>query len=116
MAITKAGLAAAELRKLADALDKEPELEVPQPSINFYCWFTPKAKQYFLDLARVLPRPLAKVYRDDSIQIEYNADALSVYAMIERNALCVLKSPAIPAQWECEPVLSQAQEDSLTQV
>ena len=59
----KANEVARELRMLADALDVNPMLEIVHPSI----YFNHGAKKgTFVDLAKILPRPLRKrVGRDD---------------------------------------------------
>ena len=55
-----------ELRKLADALDKEPKTEVAQPLFSFIN----NTKEKFMASARLLPRPLAKVIQQDFVALE----------------------------------------------
>lgn len=51
--MTTAGAVAQELRKLADALDKEPELEIFPPEIDFKTKYGgERKKEFFLALAR----------------------------------------------------------------
>jgi|GEM_PF-3526593 len=108
-----AGNVANELRKLADALDREPEQELPQARVEFYCkYMGEKGKPMFLALARLLPRPLAKgpkKYDESAIDVSFSSEALQVYACIERNKVCKLVEPSrtIPAVYECEPLLSE---------
>ena len=54
--ITTAGAVATELRRVADALDKEPEAEVVRP----LCFFYPEDKAGMENLVRLLPHPLDK--------------------------------------------------------
>jgi hypothetical protein len=112
----KAGEVAAELRRIADALDKEPEAEVKRP----LCFFYPDSKEEFLTLARILPHPLEKLYgAADDLYAKYTLDGKSpsvwLRAEIERSKICTLISPAIPAKYECEPLLSQEEEDALAE-
>ena len=111
MAIT-AGMVALELRRIADALVKEPEAEVTRPSLWFWCWSN---KDEFLNLVRLLPRPLTKDYTDDSELImrgEY--EAIDFQCRINRSAVCTLIEPAKPAVYNCEPLLSDEEEAALT--
>lgn len=59
----KAADIAIELRKLADRLDSNPEAELVAPTIYFthaYLAASFNAKNLFLALAKLLPRPLKK--------------------------------------------------------
>ena len=53
----KASEVAAELRRVAGALEQEPEAELMRPSLGFFSW---DQKEQFLNAVRLLPRPLAK--------------------------------------------------------
>ena len=63
----KASELATKLRKLADALDKAPDAE-----INPYVSISPRNddKETFLELAKVLPRPLTKKIRHEGTSYE----------------------------------------------
>lgn len=108
-----AGMVAAELRKLADGLDKEPEAEVIEPSIYFSCSYSRQPKEFFLNLAKLLPRPLKKIFNDTEIRLEYSSPALSVSAYTKRSVLCTLLEPAKPAVFKCDPILSPEEEAQL---
>jgi hypothetical protein len=116
---------AQELRKLADALDREPEQELFVPEISFSCKYKyPSmgliAKDVFLALARILPRPLAKgtqSFDDDAMELRYSSDALIITTAIERSKVCriIERERTIPAVYECEPLLSEAEDATLTE-
>ena len=120
----KASEVAQELRKLADALDKEPDTSIS----NVYCGISLKSKESFLSVARVLPRPLwkdlsATEYVLDNRQhkpdgsLDFGAawPAIHIRAQVDRSLVCRLVKPAIPAKYECDPLLSQEEEASLTE-
>lgn len=104
---------AAELRKLADALDKEPKTDIRRPTI----WFHHEDKQQFLNLARLMPRPFTKtVWTPGSIpaiRLTHTAEHADIEAVIDQRKMCRLIRPAVPAEYECEPLLSQEEEDAL---
>lgn len=108
----KAGLVAAELRKLADALDVQSEAEIEKPMIHFYGY----DKNSFLALARMLPRPLKKFVRDPEdakwarVHLEYNSDALTIDCSIPQSLTCELVTPAKPAVYRCAPILSEEED------
>jgi len=107
-----AGQVAIELRRLADALDKEPDAPTARASIFFPCYYLgAESKNIFLHLAHILPRPLTKeITEADVISLIYESSALRINAYIDRNKVCTLKEPAKSAVWECEPLLSEADE------
>ena len=117
----KASEVATELRKLADALDREPEQELIRPDLDFNCKYVGDAdKPTFLALARILPRPLAKgvcAYDADGMQLTYTSPALIVTTEIKRSKVCRLIEPerTIPAKYECEPLLSPEEDAALTE-
>jgi hypothetical protein len=110
-----AGQIAAELRRIADVLDKEPETELVRPRLSFFHGYS-ITKENFLALARLFPRPFKKGegYDHDQITLAHETDALGVYASIDRSKVCILESPAIPAKYRCEPLLSEAEEESVS--
>lgn len=106
--MTTAGAIAIELRKLADALDKAPETELPQARFSLYCC---SEKKHFLNAAQVLPRPLKKQYPKrpgeyELVYLEHATDALEIAASAYQHAVCTLIAPAMPARFECEPLLT----------
>ena len=103
--------AAIELRKLADALDRKPEAEILPLTISVYA--NTSQKEGFLSLASLLPRPLAKKYEAARIEISHGkrwTDTLSIGLYIDRSAVCRVVKEAQPAEYECEPLLSAAEE------
>ena len=115
MATTTAGLAAIELRKLADALDKEPNAEIKRPCVFFSHW---DEKDDFLRLISLLPRPLRKSVSDGDfprLKIEYESAGIDIDATILQNSMCELVEPAKPAVYRCAPLLSLEEESALTE-
>ena len=111
-----AGAVATELRRLADALEKEPETEISRADIWF--WHHTPAKKSFLDLVRLMPRPITKKYEEGvgaKLIITYETPALIIQMRIERSAICEIVEPARPAIYKCEPLLSDEEESTLTQ-
>ena len=109
---------AAELRKLADALDLHPDVEVKRPSLDFNYW-NKSEKDVFLATARILPRPVAKNYPKDPdqfsrISVSHDTPSVLVETSIYREALCKLITPAQPAVYDCELTLLDHEDAALT--
>ena len=116
MEIIKAGKVATELRKLADALDKEPETNIVGASVYFSCKYKGDAgKKAFLALAKLLPRPLAKKPDNSNFWLTGGNGALNTDAYIERSQVCTLVEEAKPAVYACPSILSEAEEAALGQ-
>ena len=109
--MTTAGAVATELRRVADALDKEPKAEIAKPSLWFW---NGGNKTAFLNLIHLLPRPLDKNYRDDdNLIVTGEYDAVDFQARVNRSAVCSLVEPAKPAVYKCESLLSDEEEAAL---
>ena len=103
---------AIELRKLADALDREPEAEVPYAFVNFDA----HSKESFLTLAKVMPRPFEKGVTDSKwpqLRLKYRNDAITLWVDVSQSLACELVTPAQPAVYRCDPILSLAEEAAL---
>ena len=112
----KANEVARELRNLADCIDRLGDAETDNPAIylNFkYGDEMSKKKEQFLALVRVLPRPLEKEADTDDYIVRYRSDAMQIRVVIERSKVCHLIAPAQPAQYKCEPLLSEEEEAEL---
>ena len=112
----KANEVARELRNLADCIDRLGDAETDDPSIYFnfkYGNEMSKKKEQFLALVRVLPRPLEKEADTDDYIVRYRSDAMQIRVVIERSKVCHLIAPARPAQYKCEPLLSEEEEAEL---
>ncbi|HWF62905.1 MAG TPA: hypothetical protein VN666_21715 [Nitrospira sp.] len=109
----KASEVAAELRKVADLLDREPEAEIKKPLISAGS----DEKDEFLAIARLMPRPFKKTYRDwcgtPSIELDYESEAVRIWALAPRSVACRVIKPAVPAVYDCEPLLTLEEESSL---
>lgn len=106
-----AGVVAAELRKIADALDAQPDAEIIKPYISFLG----NTKEEFLSTARLLPRPLAKKIEGaeskwPSMRLTCTGMAIHVSASVPQSLTCELVEPARPAVYRCDPILSEAEE------
>ena len=111
---------AIELRKVADALDLNPEVKTPTPDLTFWCFSGEDQKRLFLDTARILPRPVAKKYPTDAdkysrVSVEHNSDALHVSTSIYRESICRIIKPAQPAEYDCELTLLDHEDAALTE-
>ena len=111
---TTAGQVANELRRIADIFDKSPDKVIIKPTLDFYHGYE-SAKETFVSLAHIFPRPFEKGegYGHDQMTLTHESDALQVYASIDRSKVCTLKRAAIPAEYECEPLLSQIEEAAI---
>lgn len=108
---------ATELRKLADALDLHPEVDIRQGHLSFHYGFATD-KDQFLATARILPHPLKKNYpintdRFSRVSVDHETPALHVSASIYREAVCNLVTPAQPAVYDCELTLSESEDAEL---
>ena len=102
---------ALKLRRLARDLEKAPEAE-----INTYVSITPvnDDKQTFLELAKVLPRPLTKKIRYEGASYEdFTLEGDGFVLGIPRSKMCILVEPARPARYECPSILSDEEEAAL---
>jgi hypothetical protein len=111
----KASEIATELRRIADVLDKQPETEAIKPNLHFYHGYD-STKAQFLNLAAIFPRPYKKGdgWDHKQITLTHETAAVNITASIERDKVCMLKEPARPAVYDCEPLLSQEEEATLT--
>jgi hypothetical protein len=114
MSTVTAGKAAAELRKLADALDTNPDIEITKPWVNFHGY----DKATFAAVVKLLPRPLAKKEDggDESyrrIRVEYRSEAIEIDASVPKYLTCELVEPAKPAVYRCDPLLSLEEIDKV---
>jgi hypothetical protein len=112
-AVAKAKAIAKDLRILADALEVAPDLELPQPYFAIHFWNN-TAKDAFLALVKLLPRPFSKEYDDTDFKIRHDTTGLDINVYIQRSAVCELIAPAKPAEYRCEPILSEDEESTLT--
>ena len=111
---TTAGAVAAELKRVAEALEKEPEAEVRRPMLAFW----PNNKDEFMSLAKVLPHPLQKKIENEGSDyekyvLENKSDDMWIHVSIDRREVCILVEPARPARYECPSILSAEEEAAL---
>ena len=107
----KASELATKLRTLADGLDKAPDAEITP-----YVSISPSGhnKATFLELAKVVPRPLTKKIRFEGTTYEdYTLEGDGFVLGIPRSKMCILVEPARPAVYECPSILSEAEEAAL---
>jgi hypothetical protein len=104
-------MVAAEFRKLADALDKEPDAECVRPVVGFFC----NSKEQFITAATAMPRPFKKKDSWDGkeIDLDYNTKVVIVRVQVPKSLTCTLVKAAQPAVYECDPILSAIEEAEL---
>jgi hypothetical protein len=107
---------AIELSKLADALNQEPDAELPRTYVSFYC----ETKAQFIGSVQSIPRPLVKSEdRDDDpwkrIRVAHETPALHINASVLKSLTCELVTPARPAVYRCDPILSLEEDAALTE-
>lgn len=108
---------ATELRKLADAVEPlEGLMEFGKPTL--YVGFNyggEASKNAFLAFAKAMPKPYEKKFSDSELTLSYAGAALGIRAYIERDKVCRIIKPAqvIPAEYDCESVLSDVELNSL---
>lgn len=107
--MTTAGNIAIELRKIADSLERDPTASISRPTLSFY----EDDKDSFMALSRLLPKPLDKEPGETRYEIGHRGKGVWYRAIIDRNKVCKLVTPAVPAVYDCAPLLSQEEEDSL---
>ncbi len=110
----KAGEVATELRRIADALDKAPDLDI-QP---YFSIDTDTDKEKFIALAKIMPRPMKKGADFPGTSYEDFTLAHSFWKIkIMRSVFCILKVPerTIPAIYECPSIFAQGEEDALVE-
>jgi hypothetical protein len=110
----KAGDLATELRKFADRLDAQPETLIETPSMHF----SHHSKDPFLALARLMPRPMKKQIRTwahsaPDLSLTYDSPTLHIGSSIPQSLTCTLVKPAQEAVYECDPILSEAEDAEL---
>jgi hypothetical protein len=112
--MTTTAAVAAELRRIADLLDKTPDVKIVKPNLSFFHSYQ-GTKESFLSLAKVFPRPIKKGdgYEHDEYTLTHESEALGVYAAIKKSKICTLVEPARPARYECTPILSLEEEAAL---
>ena len=104
-----------ELRRLADALDSNPDMIIARPMIYLgYNYGLGGGKDGFLNFAKVMPRPFDKVYGATELELRILTDAIHITACINRDKVCRIVTPAQPAQYECEPLFSDSEEEGMT--
>ena len=114
----KSSEVAAELRRIADSFDLNPDVEVKKPRLSFYYSFG-ETKESFLAAARLIPHPVEKVYDTNvaypRVYVRHDTDALLTEVSIYKETICTIVEPARPAVYDCNLTLSEAEDASLTE-
>lgn len=115
----KAHEVATELRRFADALDKQPDLIIPRPFLNM----ATHSKEEFLNVVSVFPRPFYKNFEPETLEIlnvpildertQWDDRAIHAYACVPRKDMCRLVKEAQPAVYECDPLLDDAELEAI---
>ena len=110
--MTTAGQIAIELRKLADALEREPEASIDAPIVSWYYWGESQ-KDAFKATTRGMSKPLEKSINSGDLKVEYKSDAITIRTTIPQSVSCTLLEPAKPAKYRCDPILSDGEAETL---
>lgn len=97
---------AKRLHEIAEFLESRPEFETPM-GVHLYQYSSSKAP--FLAAAKALGN-VTKEYRGDDLRISPAAFPEMIFA-VPRSVVCRLVKPA---EYDCEPLLSQEEEASLS--
>lgn len=110
---------ATELRKFADSLDTDPDVEIAKANVWWYFW-SESDKEMFKRIVRLLPRPLVKSIDDPTsdtprlVVTSASNAAVEFEARIPQRVTCRIIEPAHPAVYDCEPILSETEESEIT--
>lgn len=100
------------LVRLAEFIKSKPAFTIAADDVpaRFRCYFWFK-KDHFLSAVRVLGSGVKREkngYGEDELEFVSASDTgESVELVIKRNLVCRLVRPAQPAEYDCEPLLSQ---------
>ena len=108
--------AVANLRKLADLLEKHGDTEIRMTSARV--WFD--SKESFMTFARDFPRPYEKVYEHrqyGSFSLTHGklSETGDINLDIERSAVCEMIEPPRPAKFHCPSIFSPEEEAEMEQ-
>ncbi len=108
--------AVANLRKLADLLEKHGQVEVGYVSATVRA----DNKEPFLELARVFPKPYAKKFEEEQygdLRLIHGdlTESGKIELRISRSAVCEMIEPARPAKFHCPSIFSPEEEAELEQ-
>ena len=104
---------AAELRRIADALDTNPTLEL-EPYLSIHASGDDKAS--FIALAKSMPRPMEKgVDFEGTSYSDFKLEHSFWRIKIPQSVMCVIKTPARAAEYECLSIFSPEEEAELWQ-
>lgn len=107
---------ARKLAAVADLLAAAPEFEMPSymdsyiqsygiDTIRFH-----NGKDRFLAAARAIGNG-EKIYDGDTFEFHVLSGLLRL--TVDRDAVCRIVKPAVPAEYECEPLLSQEEVEQI---
>ena len=106
-----AGEVAAEMRRIADALDSNPSMIIrPYLVINTVS----HTRTQFAELAKTMPKPMEKGIDFEGTSYEGFKLSHSFWSIkIPRSEVCIIKEPARPAVYDCPSIFSPAEEEEL---
>lgn len=112
----KAHEVATELRKMADSLDKNPDIAVQQCWISFVC----NTREIFLNTCRLMPRPAFKEYsawdeRYPKVKLGSKDFSAPIHWAVSapRDVACRIVKPTQSAEYDCDSLLSPEEDATL---
>lgn len=100
---TTAGALAADLRRVANHLDRAPDAIIQAPYVSFLHYGT-DAKETFAILARLLPKPTEITHDGSEVVLSGPFSSCRLSATIPASLICTVVEPAKPAvyRYDCE--------------
>ena len=97
--------------KLADYLQHHPEFAMDYPTMHIYFWYE---KEQFLSAVKAAGTgkkimPTENYQKDYFYFVPAQPTDIDFKFVTQRNTVCRMVRPAIEAEYDCEPLLSQAE-------
>lgn len=111
---------AKKLHDLANNLEHVEPFLLPNQSDSFYRDYGIESFRYYGEKLPFLAavKAVGTGKKDTSKEREFSFIAFDglLHIVVNRDAVCRIVKPAQPAEYDCEPLLSQEEEDSLEQI
>ena len=111
---------ATDLAKMAEHLKQQPDLEIGTFYLTNESYNT--TGEQFKTIAKSFPKPLRKRVTSSStgssditLESPKEVTGFTLYFRVPQNKVCRVVTPARPAVYDCEPLLTPEEEAELTQ-